>query len=323
VLDPSTRLDEQVGLLQQLRLKNEARLFTAQSNVLEWLGLGISPASYDDGFNVKKDRPDFFSDKRTRQAIALCLDRQKVVDTVLFGLSQVPDTYVPPDHPLHNANVETYEFNPDSGNQILADVGWLDQDHDPATPRRAATVTNVPVDTPLVLNYYTTSATQRHQVVEIFAQSLAQCGIGLNVVYYDASAFYLPGQTGPLFGRQFDLAEYSLGVDSLQPQCSWFTSSQIPGPTNNWIGTNLTGYKNPKFDADCEKTRQAVSTDPEYTLHQEAQAIFAADIPAIPLYVRLKVAATRPDFCGFILDGSSFSALASIETFDYGASCGS
>ena len=321
VLDPSTRLDGQVGLLQQLRLDNHVRLLTAQTNVMEWLGMGIAPASFDDGFDAEEDRPDYFGDKRTRQAIALCLDRQKVVDTVLFGLSQVPDSYVPTDHPLHNANVQKYEFNPASGNQILEQVGWLDQDNDRSTPRQAFTVTNVPVNTPLVLNYYTTTATQRHQVAEILTQSLAECGIGLNVIYSNAPDFYAQGPAGPLFGRQFDLAEYSIGVNSLVPQCSWFTSSQIPGEENRWVGTNVSGYNNPNFDAACQKTIQTVSTDPEYAFHQEAQAIFAADIPSIPLYLRLRVAAARPDFCGFTLDASSSSALADIEAFDYGKAC--
>ena len=321
VLDPSTRLDGHVGLLQQMRLDNQADLLTAQTGTIEWLGMGIQPASYDDNFDADEDRPDFFGDKRTRQAIALCLDRQQVVDTVLFGLSLVPDTYLPDDHPLHNANVQTYEFNPASGNGILEDVGWLDTDNNPSTPRLAVRVTNVPVDTPLILNYHTTSATQRHQVTEIFTKSLAECGIGLNVTYSNASDFYAQGPTGPLFGRQFELAEYAIGVNSLEPQCGWFTSSQIPTEENRWVGTNVSGYDNSVFDAACAKALQTVSTDPEYAFHQEAQAIFAADIPSIPLYLRLKVAATRPDFCGFTLDPSASSSLADIETFNYGQSC--
>jgi peptide/nickel transport system substrate-binding protein len=151
VLDPSTRLDGQVSLLQEMQFNNQARLLTAQTMTMEWLGLGITHASYDDKFDVKEDRPDIFGDKRTRQAIAMCLDRQRVVDTVLFGLSRVPDSYLPPDHPLHNANIQAYEFNPASGNQILEQVGWLDQDNNPSTPRQAFNVTNVPIDTPLVL----------------------------------------------------------------------------------------------------------------------------------------------------------------------------
>ncbi|HUE98864.1 MAG TPA: ABC transporter substrate-binding protein [Anaerolineales bacterium] len=321
VLDPSTRLDGQVGLLQQLQLDNRVRLLTAQTMTMEWLGIGIVPASYDNNFNVREDRPDLFGDKRTRQAIALCLDRQRVVDTVLFGLSQVPDSYLPSDHPLHNANLQTYEFNPASGRRILEQVGWQDHDNNPSTPRQALGVTNVPAETPLVLNYYTSSATQRHQVAEIFTQSLAECGVGLNVIYSSASDFYAQGPTGPLFGRQFDLAEYAMGVNSLEPQCSWFVSSQIPNEANHWVGTNVSGYENPVFDAACQKALQTVSTDPEYAFHQEAQALFAADVPSIPLYLRLRVAATRPDFCGFTLDPSSSSALAYIETFDYGEAC--
>ena len=60
----------------------------------------------------------------------------------------------------------------------------------------------------------------------------------------------------------------------------------------------------------------------EYAAHQETQAIFASDLPSIPLYQRLKVAAARPDFCGFTLDPSSSSALADIESFDYAEGCG-
>ncbi|MEP7134529.1 MAG: ABC transporter substrate-binding protein [Chloroflexota bacterium] len=323
VLDPSIRLDGQVGLLQQMQKDGQAKLITAQTNTMEWLGIGIAPASYDNGFNPKDklDRPDFFGDQRMRQALALCLDRQKVVDNVLFGLSQIPDDYLPADHPLHNGNVQTYAFNPASGNQILEQIGWLDQDKDPKTPRQAVGVTNVPGGTPLVLNYVTSSATQRRQVAEIFTQSLAQCGIGLNVTYVDASDLYLPGPVGPLFGRQFDLAEYAIGVNSIEPQCSWFTTSQIPTEANNWVGTNLSGYKNPVFDTACQLALQSLPDDPTYTSHQEAQSIFASELPSIPLYLRLKVAATRPDFCGLVLDPSSMYALADLESFDYGTDC--
>jgi peptide/nickel transport system substrate-binding protein len=251
----------------------------------------------------------------------VCLDRQKVVDTVLFGLSQVPDSYLPVDHPLHNGNLQDYPFNPTLGNQILDQAGWLDHDNSRSTPRQALGVTNVPATTPLVLTYITSSATQRHQVAEILTQSLAECGIGLNTAYYPAVDFYSQGPNGPLFGRRFDLAEYAIGVNSLEPQCGWFTTAQIPTEENRWVGTNVSGYQNAEFDAACAKALQSLATDPEYAFHQEAQAIFASDLPSIPLYLRLKVAATRRDFCRFTLDPSSSSALADLETFDYGEGC--
>ena len=321
ILDPSVRLDGQVGLLQQMESQGQVKLWTAQMMTMEWLGIGVSPSSYDDGFRPQNDRPDFFGDKRMRQAIAYCSDRQKVVDTVLFGFSQVPDTYLPSDHPLHNGNVQAYEYNPDAGEKLLTDIGWLDSDHDPATPRVAASVTRVPVGTPLVLNYFTSSATQRHQVAEILTQSLAECGIGLNTVFYPASEFYAQGPDGPLFGRSFELAEYAIGVNTLEPQCSWFTDVQIPSVKNHWVGTNISGYKTSAFDTACQQAVRSLPGEPEYTSHQEAQAIFSTDLPSIPLYLRLKVAATRRDICGFKLDPSSNSSLADVELFNYGSDC--
>lgn len=324
VLDPSVHLDGQVGLLQQMQTDGQAKLFTAQSNTIEWLSFGIAPASYDNGYNstgANPDRPDFFGDVRTRKAIAVCLDRQKVVDTVLFGLAQVPDSYLPFDHPLHNGNLQTYEFNPESGRQILEKVGWVDHDNDPSTPRRSLGITNIPNGTPLILNYYTTSATQRRQTVEIFTESLAECGIGLNPIYETASELYAQGPIGPLFGRQFDLAQYAIGVNTTEPQCSWFTTNQIPREANNWVGTNLSGYSESDYDNACEQALQVLPGEPEYTSHQKAQEIFANNLPALPLYMRLKVAATRNDFCGFKLDPFSPYALADLESFDYGDEC--
>jgi peptide/nickel transport system substrate-binding protein len=321
LLDPSVQLDGLVGLLQQMQTDEQAKLITAPSNTMEWLGIGISPAAYDDGFNPNNDRPDFFGDARMRQALALCIDRQRIVDEVIFGLSQVPDTYLPADHPLHNGNVQTYTFDPAEGSKTLERIGWLDHDNNPATPRQSLGVTNVPGGTPLILNYVTSSATQRRQVAEIVTQSLAECGVGLNVTYLSASDLYAQGPNGPLFGRQFDLAEYAIGVNVIEPQCSWFTSSQIPTAKNNWVGTNISGYKNTAFDAACNRALLALPEDPSYTSHQEAQAIFAAELPSIPLYQRLKVAVARFDFCGFALDPFSLYALTGIESFDYGAGC--
>jgi peptide/nickel transport system substrate-binding protein len=324
ILDPSIPLDGQVALLQQLQTDQQASLLTAQSDTLEWLAFGIRPASYDDGFNstgLNPDRPDFFSDVRMRKAIAYCLDRQRVVDTVLFGLSRVPDSYLSPNHPLHNGSLQTYEYNPAAGREILQQMGWVDHDNDPATPRQALGVNRVPNGTPLILDYHTTSATQRRQVTEIFTQSLAECGIALRPIYHTASDLYAQGPKGPLFGRHFDLAQYAIGVNTLQPPCDWFTTRQIPNASNQWVGTNISGYSNTDFDKACEEATQSLPNEQGYTAHQRAQTFFAFDLPAIPLYMRLKIAAARPDLCGFQLDPSSLYPLADLESFDYGSAC--
>jgi peptide/nickel transport system substrate-binding protein len=324
LLDSTINLDGQLSFLLQMQTDGQAQTLTSTTNTIEWLGLGITPASYDDGYTTSPplDRPDFFYDQRTRQAIAMCLDRQKVVDTVLFGLSVVPNTYISPDHPLYNSTVVPYPYDPAQASRILEQVGWRDMDNDPSTPRQAQGVLNVPPLTPLVLNYYTSSATQRRQVSEILAQSLGECGIGVNVSYLSYIDLYAEGRVGgPLFGRNFDLAQYAMGTTSLEPPCSWYASKQIPTGENNWVGANVTGYKGPEFDAACARAQQQTPDDAAYReAYLQTQAIFTSDLPAIPLYMRLKVAAARPDICGFALDPTA-NTLWNIESLDYGTNC--
>ena len=324
LLDSTINLDGQLSLLLQMQTDGQALALTTTTDTIEWLGLGITPASYDDGYTTSPplDRPDFFFDKRTRQAIIMCLDRQKVVDTVLFGLSDVPNTYIATNHPLYNSTVAPFPYDPAQGNRILEQVGWMDVDNDPATPRQAQGVLNVPPLTPLELNYYTSSATQRRQASEILAQALKECGIGVNVSYISYIDLYAEGGAGgPLFSRNFDLAQYAMGTASLEPPCSWYTAEQIPTKDNNWVGANVTGYKNAEYDAACVQAQQQTPDDAAYReAYQQTQAIFASDFPAIPLYLRLKVAAARPDMCGLELNPTA-NTLWNIESLDYGTTC--
>ncbi len=322
MLDTSLRLDGQIDLLTQLQKNDQVKLVVSTTPLIERLDFGINPASYDNGYDPTSDRPDFFGDVRTRQGIAYCLDRQKVVDTVLAGLSDVPDSYVIPNHPLLNPSIATYPFDINKGIELLNEAGWIDDDHDPSTPLKAQSVKGVPAGTPFIINYWTTSALQRRQVSDVLSQSLAQCGIQVNVKYYDPNAFYAQGPDGPLFGRNFDLAEYAIGVVGTEPPCSWFMTSEIPNADNHWVGVNVSGYSNSDYDTAC---LQAMHTLPDQPQHPQSydltQTIFANDLPSIPLYQRIKVAVVRSDLCNFTLDTFSTNDLWDIADLDYKPSC--
>jgi peptide/nickel transport system substrate-binding protein len=244
-----------------------------------------------------------------------------VVDNVLFGLTTVPSTYIPPEHPLYDPNIEALRSDSSLGIKMLEQAGWRDTDGDLSTPLVAVTVKNVAPGTPLQLNYYTTTSTQRRQVVNILQASLAQCGIGLNIKYFSQNELYSPGPDGNLFGRKFDLIEYAMGVDGIVPPCNWFISSEIPSPQNLWSGTNLSGYKNPEYDVACRATQIALPDEENYDKsYRQTQVIFGEELPAIPLYYRLRIAATRPDLCGFSLDPTA-NPLWQIESYDIGEAC--
>jgi peptide/nickel transport system substrate-binding protein len=323
ILDPSINLDGQASLLQEMQKGEQAQVFFTPGMTIEWLGLGTTPAAYDDGYDPikQKDRQDIFGDAHTRQGIAYCLDRQSVVDNVLMGRTTVPTTYVPVGHPVYDADIDPTPFDPTAGASLLKQAGWKDTDGDPATPLVAVTVKNIAPGTPLLLNYYTTTTTQRRQVVDILSRSLAQCGIGINVQYFSQNDLYAPGPIGPLFGRHFDLIEYAMGVNGVEPPCNWFTSAEIPNASNSWIGTNVTGYKNQQYDSACRAAQLALPDEQAYLdSYRQTQVLFASDLPAIPLYYRLRIAAARPGICHFDLDATA-NPLWDIEAIDSGEAC--
>jgi peptide/nickel transport system substrate-binding protein len=324
---------EHMVTLLEMEADGQVKAHFSTGTTWEHVDFSIGHVDYDDGYQPGSDRLDFFGDVRTRQAIALCMDRQKLVDELFYGKSSVPDTYLPQEHPLFNSQAAHYEFNPAAGSALLEQVGWIDADDDPATPRVAHGMEDIPDGTLLSFNYTTTTSTERQQVTQILAESLAQCGIQVTLEYLPAADFFADPPDGDLFSRRFDMVQFAW-LTGPDPACDLYTSDSIAGDPElvgsegelrfpkGWKGQNDTGYSNPEYDQACWAAREALPEMPEYTEnHIKAQEIFARDLPVIPLYLRIKFAVTRPDFCGLIIEPTSNSELWNIENFDYGEGC--
>jgi peptide/nickel transport system substrate-binding protein len=338
ILEKNTGLDGQNELLLDLQSSDQLKATFTTGTVWEHVDFGIQPREYDDGYQLGVDRPDFFSDVRTRQAFAMCIDRQSVVDTLLFGQSVVIDSYLPPQHPLYNPDIRRYEFDIAAGSALLEEVGWVDDDGDPETPRLAKKVTNVPDGTPLEVAYETTSTGLRPQAAAIIQDSLGQCGIKVNIKTHPRSDWFADGPDGILFGRQFDLGAFAW-LTGVAPPCDLYLSSRTPGPPGEtwisvqdgqerifsgtgWSDENNPGFVNEEYDRACNTALGSLPGQPEYeAAHLEAQRIFAEQVPVVPLYLFIQLAATRPDLCGLIMDPTNESEFWNIEEFDYGVGC--
>jgi peptide/nickel transport system substrate-binding protein len=332
IIDMTSGLSDQTELLIELHNSGQINTSIVPGTVWEHIDFGIQPLEYDDGYQIGVDRPDFFSDVRTRRAFLMCMDRQSLVDTIFFGQSIVIDTYIPPNHPLFNPDVRHYDFDPVAGSVLLEEVGWVDDDGDPFTPRLAQGVTNVPDGTKLEIIYETTGGTLRKQVTAILQQSLAECGIQANIEIDESGGFW-----DRIFGRNFELGEFAW-ITYVEPPCELYISGLIAGPigetwisimdgqertiTSDWDGQNIIGFANEDYDLACNTALNSLPGQPEYEAgHLEAQRIFAEQLPVAPLFLRTMLAATRPDMCNFIMDPTAGSEFWNIEEFDYGEGC--
>ena len=320
LVDDTTLLDEQLELILELEQAGKLNAHISLGPELELISFGIKPSAYDDGyFLMQGDRPDIFGDVRVRQAFTQCMNRQAIQEAVLYNLGEVPVTYLPPGNPLLDPSLQAVAFDPTAGALLLDEAGWKDLDGDPATPRTALGIAGIDDGTPLSVSYATSQAPVREIMAQILAASLNQCGIQVDVKYYEPADLYAAGPEGVGFGRNFDLLQWGY-----QPVCSTFASWQIPSAENMWIGMNVAGYSNESYDQACQLAVQAGTADiaAQQAANAEVQRLLAQDVPFVPLFFHPHIAVSRIDLCGFEMKSSTRSSLWGIEEYTIEPECG-
>ncbi|MCJ7736400.1 MAG: peptide ABC transporter substrate-binding protein [Anaerolineae bacterium] len=300
-------LDDQAELLLKLEQEGVVKPVFATAAIWEHVDFCINPAP-------DYDRPDFFEDVRVRHAIAMCLDRQNVVDTVLYGRSIVIDSYNPPEHPLYADGLTRWPYDPEAGMALLGEVGWVDSDDDGV--REANGVEGIPDGTLLEFKWQSTKKPMREQYMQSFQQNLADCGVKVDLENLPTAEYYAEGPEGPLFSRRFDMGSFGWPTDVLSP-CEYYLGSETPNEENSWVGANNTGFDYAPYNEQCMRAITALPGTEDYVEgHKEAQRIFSEQLPVIPLFMQLKLAAIRPEVKGFVMDPTEDSEMWNVETLD-------
>ena len=273
----------------------------------ELLAFGISPA-------LGYERSDFFEDVRVRQGIARCVDRQAIAQQVLGPSGEPLHSYLPPDHPLYAGDaLAAWGYDPAAGQALLANAGWYDEDGD--SVREAHTIPGIADGVPFRVTYHTTGDPLRVQMAQLIGDNLAECGIQISVETLPPETLFAPGPEGVLFGRRFDLAQFSWRATP-DPLCDLFISSQMPA-AGRWDGPNVAGFLDDEYDTACLTALEASLGSEEYAAgHAEAQRIFSERLPVLPLFQRQKVTLARSLVIGLAPDPTQVSELWNIEQID-------
>lgn len=311
LVDQTAGLETETPALEQLRDNGSISLVFQTAFAWDLLEFDVSPLS--------ADRPSYFGTPEVRQAIAMCIDRQALVEKLSGGQMQVADAYIPSGHPLYNPAAKHYTFDQKAGAELLNNAGWLDSDNDPSTPRIARGVSGIADGTPFSVQFLTSDDTEHRAVALLIQADLNQCGVQLNINTQPAGQVLAAGPDGPVFGRAFDMAQFAW-MTANEPPCSLFLGDEIPGPypdyPKGWGGVNASGYRNPSYDQACLDAIYSLPDLPQHQQqHAEAQAIFAQDLPALPLYWHYRVIVGRPDLCGIPQQSTPESIFSDLESF--------
>jgi len=216
-------------------------------------------------FNLKHP---WFKDKRIRQAIAYAIDKQEIVDIVLFGLgSPATGPYVPNTWP-YNPNVKKYEYNPEKAKQLLKKTGWKDINDDgilekDGRPFKFTIITNM-------------GNTLRINTATIIQRRLADVGIKVEIRPLEFSTLI----NNFIDKRRFEavIIGWNIGLDP--DQYDIWHSSKTKEKELNFIG-----YNNPEVDDLLEKGRRTFNIDERKKAYFRIQEILAEEVPYLFLYV--------------------------------------
>ncbi len=317
LIDQSAILDPQSSRLAEMHASGKAQAFILKDAGWEQITFGINP--------LDNQRTKFFEQPEVRQAVALCIDRAALLGGGSIEPQQALDSYVSPNNPLYNPEIDQYAYDVQKAGSLLTSAGWLDDDNNPATPRISHGVSGVTDGTPFEVEYLVTSDAGPQAEAQKIQAMLQQCGISTKITPLPAAQFLAPGPDGPVFGRAFDLAQFAW-AGSVEPACNLYLTGEIPGPypefVKGWGGVNASGFTNHEFDAACENALYSLPDAPQHRAeHFQAQEIFAAELPALPLYLHFNVSVARPDLCNFTSVSAVDTPLWYLEQLDYGGSC--
>src|SRR5690606_35231468 len=99
--------------------------------------------------------------------LAMAIDRQEIVDALLYGEGEVATSTIPPWHPLY-PDLDPVPHDPGQAAQLLEQAGWVDRSGDGVRENAQGE--------PLRFEVLSSDGPRRRSVVEVLQNQLRQVG---------------------------------------------------------------------------------------------------------------------------------------------------
>jgi peptide/nickel transport system substrate-binding protein len=206
---------------------------------------------------ITQNSHEALEDIRVRQAIAHALNRQGLVDALMPEGAEVATQFQPPNLPGWNADVPTYEYDPDRAVDLLAEAGYGEGE--------------------LELDFYWPTDVTRpympspRSMIELFQQDLEDVGVVVNAVSLPWSPEYLADvQAG-----EADL--HFLGWTGDYPDAYNFIGTWFARDLPQW------GYSYPELWDRMAEADQTADAEERYGIYEELNAMIMEFLPGVPI----------------------------------------
>jgi oligopeptide transport system substrate-binding protein len=231
--------------------------------------LHIAPylGTYYYAMNV--NRPPFDNIK-VRRALALAIDREKIVKYVTKGKEKPAYNFTPPETAGYTARAQIVG-GPEEARKLLSEAGFPNGEGFPKTQL-----------------LYNTSDAHARLAAAIQHMWKTELNIHIELVNMEWKVFLATTQE-----KKYDISRQAWVGDYVDPNT--FLDMWITGR-----GNNRAGYSNKKYDELLEKAATAMDQKERHEYFQEAEKLLLEEMPIIPVYFYVSKSLVKPSVKGWL-----------------------
>jgi peptide/nickel transport system substrate-binding protein len=215
---------------------------------------------------------------RVRRAINRALDKQKLVDLLLYGLGAAATGPYPKESWAYDPSVTPAPCDPAAAKALLAEAGWIDRDGDGWLDRDGQ---------PFRFTLMTNQGNEvRRQVAELVQQQLKPLGIDVKIKIIEWSTFVHEF----IDKRRFEAVLLGWNLSRDPDLYDLFHSSKTKEGEYNFVG-----YANPEVDRLLVEGRRTFDRAQRTQIYHQVHRLLADEQPYTFLYVAdaLPIVASR------------------------------
>lgn len=219
-------------------------------------------------FNLKNNDKPFLSEAVVRKALYTGLNRQWIIDNILNGQAILADGPIFPDTWAYNESISRVKFDTTEAQDMLKEAGYVISSDDPNVRAKDG------VQLAFTLIYPDTPQHEKiAQAIQKDWESI-QVRVDLEAVTYD-----------DLLNNRLANRDYQVALVDLD-----LAQSPDPDPYPFWDqvqangGQNYTQWDNKMASDYLETARVTLDVSERARLYRNFQALFADELPALPLY---------------------------------------
>lgn len=249
------------------------------------------------------------SDIRVRQAIAHCVDRDALIDSVYTYVSDEikptlrMDSWIPSSHWAYGGPYTDYPYDPEAGAALLDEAGW--------TLPEGGTVRENANGDPLALSLTTTDAQFRQTWAAVAEQHLEGCGFDITRNHITADIWF--GDTTGLARREFELGAFAWVGQAEPSGITLYACNMIPTVDNNWEGQNGMGWCNQAASDAIVLANNSLDREERIAAFDVVQEEFAKDMVSLPLFQRAEAEAWSLNLEGIVTDPTEYATSSAAD----------